>query len=429
MKRNALSKIILAIAASNLAHAISWVDLRDGKVKLPYNTRIHISGSVDQVKVWGKQLSEIMVVESLAGKYVVQGVETTIPAMPVQDGRWGMTIGPLPESETVDITLQFSGKLTQEKAAEIADKVWKSAEFQEAFSTLVATTENKGATETLSRIEVFNAALAEIIRRHLPQGITLSETRLPISLPLLNVQNSLSSWRNIVGLFRDDVQKKFQAMTPLDVVNEIRVLEEQKRQIEDLLKNGEKKELVSQVDQAAKRLAADWKNTVKVLQREVLASINLSSTVIDSVEVQELMKFAGFDVGAMYVPRLHEMRGFAMLSIYPTGPVSLTPEGGFKKLRDRWSLVFGMSTGDISGGDSAKTKIRGENAFLYGLGFRLNKFFRISLGGLLYRTGDIGGTPGDLSNKLRHEFFVGPSVDITALPGLRTIFASGTGKK
>ena len=62
-----------------------------------------------------------------------------------------------------------------------------------------------------------------------------------------------------------------------------------------------------------------------------------------------------------------------------------------------------------------------ENAFVYGVGFRLNKYFRVTAGGMVFRSS--GATQCSLCN----EFFVGPSIDLTALPGLRQIFARGVG--
>jgi len=66
---------------------------------------------------------------------------------------------------------------------------------------------------------------------------------------------------------------------------------------------------------------------------------------------------------------------------------------------------------DISG--RTNSRIKGENAFVYGLGFRPNKHFRISCGALLFRS---AGT----DSKLRHEFYVGPAIDITGLAWFRT---------
>lgn len=92
-------------------------------------------------------------------------------------------------------------------------------------------------------------------------------------------------------------------------------------------------------------------------------------------------------------------------------------------MRQRVSLTFGIALKDISG--SSKSKIASENAFVYGLGFRLNKYFRLSAGGMMYRATlpTVNGSSSPSNGTLRHEFFVGPSIDVTALPALQTIFA------
>ena len=73
-----------------------------------------------------------------------------------------------------------------------------------------------------------------------------------------------------------------------------------------------------------------------------------------------------------------------------------------------------MSLGDFS--DRRNSRISNQNVFLYGIGYRLNKYFRVSVGAAVYRE----ASP---RSGLLHEVFIGPSIDITALPGLRQIFA------
>jgi hypothetical protein len=143
--------------------------------------------------------------------------------------------------------------------------------------------------------------------------------------------------------------------------------------------------------------------------------------------VCDLQKYAGFDVGALYAPRLNELRSFAMVHIY-FGPVQLktggTPSPGPGEwLRQRTSLAFGMALKDISG--ATQSKISGENAFIYGLGFRLNKYFRLTAGGMLYRTTlpAVNGSTSPANGSLRQEFFIGPSIDVTAISALQSIFA------
>ena len=171
----------------------------------------------------------------------------------------------------------------------------------------------------------------------------------------------------------------------------------------------------------------DLKNTRTALGHAIQNNVVLQLEVVagtspKNLSVSEIQKYAGFDVGAFWVPRISEMRGFATVNVYPFAPVSITPANGLK-LKERVSLTFGMSLGDISGVDDGKTKISGQNAFIYGLGFRVNRYFRIAVGGALYRAGSNQRN----DNQLRNDFMVGPSIDFTALPALRSIFSSARG--
>jgi hypothetical protein len=144
--------------------------------------------------------------------------------------------------------------------------------------------------------------------------------------------------------------------------------------------------------------------------------------------VCDLQKYAGFDVGALYAYRLNDLRSFAMVHIY-FGPVQLKtgaapPKAGAGEwLRQRASFALGMALKDISG--STASKVSGENAFIYGLGIRFNKYFRVTAGGMLYRTSlpAMNGSTSPANGTLRQEFFFGPSIDVTALSALQSIFA------
>jgi hypothetical protein len=119
----------------------------------------------------------------------------------------------------------------------------------------------------------------------------------------------------------------------------------------------------------------------------------------------------------LWIPRLNEFRAFAMLNIY-WGPVELTPAPMGAKptdwFKERTSLVIGYSLANIS--SSHESKIRGNNVWIYGLGFRVNRYFRVSCGGALYR-----GARQD--SGLRNDFYVGPSLDLTAIEYFKRVFA------
>ncbi|MGD0013831.1 MAG: hypothetical protein ABSD56_05335, partial [Bryobacteraceae bacterium] len=178
------------------------------------------------------------------------------------------------------------------------------------------------------------------------------------------------------------------------------------------------------------RFINNYENLQKELATAVVTelTVEVGTTAVDISE--DLQKYAGFDVGALYVPRLHELRSFATANIY-FKPVSLHPMAGVRnQFWERVSLTFGMALHDLSGRDAAKTKIKDQNAFAYGIGIRLNTYFRITTGGVVYRATlpAVNGVDSPLDNRLRHEFYIGPSIDITAIPVLKGIFANGQSK-
>jgi hypothetical protein len=127
---------------------------------------------------------------------------------------------------------------------------------------------------------------------------------------------------------------------------------------------------------------------------------------------QDLTKYAGFDAAALAAPRINELRQFYMMHIYPWGPVELDTTGHVP-FAERWSFAIGASAADLSA--NANSPIKNGKAFAYGVGFRLNKYFRLSAGLMLYRDSS--------SNRLMAVPCYGPSIDITALPGLTSIFS------
>jgi hypothetical protein len=72
-----------------------------------------------------------------------------------------------------------------------------------------------------------------------------------------------------------------------------------------------------------------------------------------------------------------------------------------------------MSVKDLSGRSDAKSQLSSNNAFMLGLGWRLNKYFRFTAGDALIRD--------KASNKIGHALFIGPSIDVSAIQNLRTL--------
>ena len=174
----------------------------------------------------------------------------------------------------------------------------------------------------------------------------------------------------------------------------------------------------------ARESAALFRKDYDKIQTALLAAViednvEVSIRQIAASEVKYLEKYAAADLGALWIPRINQFRLFALLNIY-AGPVELTPSAplsraGWKPfLKERLSLATGYSLKDIS--SVHDSKIRGNNAWIYGLGFRVNRYFRIAAGGTLYRG-------ASQSSGLRNDFFIGPSADLTAIEYFKNIFS------
>jgi hypothetical protein len=172
----------------------------------------------------------------------------------------------------------------------------------------------------------------------------------------------------------------------------------------------------TQIVQLAGFYKQDYESLLATFNDDVVAALTADAVVDLSTSTQDLAKYAGFDVGAIYIPRIEELRQFFMVHVYPWGPLELETNNvaAIKGWKSRVSLAFGASIGDISA--NSGSRVKNDKAFVYGVGYRINKYFRISAGGVVFRD--------TKTFDLHNEAFIGPSLDLTALPGLKQIFAS-----
>lgn len=433
-----------APASGNVQFADLVAPVDQQKPKLPYGEPFTITGKLSDVCILGKPqrddkthpcgadgkvVTEILAPTAVGGKYVVSGVETPFTTSQVSGDSWSVTVGKLEENAPVTFTFSFSGKLTPTGAGKIVDDLVGSTDFTSALNHFIAAAEGKAAAEQAVFASAFGQTTAQKVLDLLGnQHVTATNAddfRKLLSTPtesafgpLVNLPAELDELRQLpesdkqkLG-FKDEMgpAAAYQAITKAmntDAVRSDKTLSE-----------------------AARRFTTNYEALRDQALRNALTlsiATNLSvgaGTTADDI-TEDLKKYAGFDVGALYIPRLNELRSFALVNIY-FGPVSLQPSNGTRSfLLERLSLTFGMALQDISGGNAAESKIKGQNAFVYGIGVRLNKYFRLTTGGVVYRTQlpAINGVASPITNRLRHEFFVGPSIDVTAIPVLKGIFA------
>ena len=373
------------------ADTVKYSELREKR--LPYGKKIIIQGLLNDFRCENAQIADHLQVSAIKTWY--QGQEREPEPQPVSGNEWSVPIGPLPPNQTVTVTFQLSGKLKAPQAREIVEELINSDEFRRrarAFYELARQL----------RPEVQAAEASEFLRGLAPSVAEAVKRRIPcVSLPEELNKSIITDLRSRLGPLVN-LQENFKNMVEFKTLKDATSTYQQAYKAAAELPK----------DTSAGQFRANYDALTALFERDLVLEISQTASLEQAVSTTDLEKYAGFDVGALYVPRIEELRSFFTINVYPFGPVELNPAG--LTLPQRISLTAGVSIGDISG--RTNSRIKGENAFVYGLGFRLNKYFRISCGALLFRS---AGT----DNKLRHEFYVGPAIDITGLAALRTIFA------
>ena len=433
-----------AACKSTVNGAIAYTDLKSSKVSLPYGTPFAITGGVADVQLAGNALNTLITPQTVAGDYYTSdGVQAAITASPITGTTWNVAIGKLSPDTSVVINFQFTGPLSPAAVQTVLDEMLADPAYKAASDQFVQSALGKAAADQISATALLSQTAATVVTASLKKmGLTaknpddlktaLVTTMTNTIAPIfnLNEEKNKSVLKPIfhiaegVGLPADGL-KDFSTQALIEKLKTIdysKVSDDKNNQ--NLVKG-----IVDQFLNTYKVAVGGLSDGLKTVLLTGSSSLAVGSDQATDV-VCDLQKYAGFDVGALYAPRLNELRSFAMVHIY-LGPVQLKTGGAPPKpgsgltewLRQRASLAFGMALKDLSG--STKSKISGENAFVYGLGIRLNKYFRLTAGGLLYRTTlpAANGSTSPANASLRQEFFIGPSIDVTALSALQSIFA------
>jgi hypothetical protein len=348
---------------------------------------------------------------------------------------WTVPVGALPADTAVNLQLKITGSITSAKRSEIIDDLLADTYFQGSLKVFLDNANGQSsavftqnAQNVLNGISDKNGSLTKILQSVLPSCAVVTDVtaaavkglQVDSTTHLLNLPGSVSE----VG----DQLKKEDKLDGYDrTMTAGQLYAWIKARNGKYTKNGGKAltdedavdgvHETKAVQSAAKAFETSYESVLAAFGGDVIAQLSQGVVLSQSSTTQDLSKYAGFDAGALYVPRINELRGYYMVHIYPTGPVELDTSGHIPFL-DRWSIAVGESTGDLSANKASRVK--SDKAFVYGVGFRLNKYFRVTAGGMVYRDA--------VGNRLLNEVFIGPSIDVTALPGLKSIFASSSSK-
>ncbi len=440
-----LAKTAAAPAPLTNNGTVAYTDLRDKKASLPYGEPFNITGATTEVQLAGGSLDSLLTAQTVSGDYTVSdGTKGSIPSAAVTGTNWTANIGKLPADSSVTINFQFTGTPSAGVQEAAASQMFADPAYQAAVSQFVKSAQGKASAAQMGAATLLAQAATDVLTGVLARkGLTPKDpaglkTSLAAAMtadmePIFNLGEEYGDLQNpavrvpeVIGMDPND--KSFAALS----IQQLQARFTDKSKPPNYTKLGPN--LSGPVQTQVERFVLTYTNAMAGLEGVLKAAAFTGSSSLavgndsQSDVVSDLKKYAGFDVGALYSYRLSELRSFAMAHIY-FGPVQLKTDapppkpGAGEWLRQRTSLAFGIALKDISG--ASNSKITSEDAFIYGLGFRLNKYFRISAGGMLYRTTlpAVAGTSNAANGTLRQEFFIGPSIDVTALSALQSIFA------
>ncbi|RPJ87494.1 MAG: hypothetical protein EHM18_00840 [Acidobacteria bacterium] len=197
--------LLMALSAGMglpLRAAIPYSELKAKKIKLPYNTKVVIAGSLAEVTIGDSKISELMQVQRVGASYKSDGLEASVPPANISDTTWSVTIGPFTENSSVLIVFLFEGKLTEAQAMGILDSLLPSPEFATAVQEMKTVVGQPSAAQ-LAKFDVFVDAFVRLALESVPSELTVDAQSLRESLrrfyPALNVKLSLDKWVEVAN--------------------------------------------------------------------------------------------------------------------------------------------------------------------------------------------------------------------------------------
>jgi hypothetical protein len=386
---------------------------------LPYGEGITISGDLKDFVIKdqaGKtvSLTEWVDVKEITVSYAVAGQAAKKSTAQISGTAWQVSIDALPENTQAGFVFELAGSLSTSRARDLLSNLISNGDFQKAIAEFFATSENQRADVVKKRAQEFLKEILPISARLFPPSLEIKKGT-PLSQTFIQglTDEQLTALANLPGRVKDLAEAGLSVDSkPVSTVGEVLASTQTIKAPSDLahVPSGQQEGVFKLVH----RFNSDYKTLQDALVQDVSASITLDANKQEEAGVQDFQKYAGVDAGAIYIPSVKSLMSYVTFNIY-FGSVDETPPhatGVAQFLQQRFSLTLGVAVGDLSG--QANSQIKGSNAFLFGLGFRLNKYFRLTAGDAVFRN--------KVDDKINHGFFVGPSVDISALPNIRNVF-------
>jgi hypothetical protein len=408
---------------SACAQTVKYSALATG-TKLPYGKNVTITGDLSDLKCGTQQkIVDFLNISAISVSYL--GQTSAAATATVTGTSLSVSLGSLPADTAVNLQFKITGKMTAAVQNNVMPALVESDQFRRALDAFFQLTVNQPssvvndeAARLLRSVSDSSGALTKALQSQLSCVSITDVTAAAVA----GLQKNLPSLVNLNQRLADLKARK------LDGLNDSMTVSEASDFITGHLKKDADYQrggaaLAGEMLKAAKASVDAFSQDCQAVRNafafDLVAQLNQAVLIDLASATTDLQKYAGFDVGAAYVPRINELREFFMINIYPWGPVGLDTQGLISKdWEGRFSLAVGFSLADLS--SNAHSRVKGESAFMYGLGYRINKYFRLNVGGVMYRDAGAG-------NGLLNEFSIGPSIDLSALPGLKQLFASASG--
>jgi hypothetical protein len=426
MNNGILVRVLLLLSAfivTASGQTVKYSALVTG-AKLPYGKNVSITGDLSDLKCGTQKIVDFMNVNGISVTYLGQ----TSPAATAGINGTAFTIplGALPADTAVYLQFKITGKMAVAAQAKVIAALINSDQFWRARQAFLELTRGQAQTVVTDEAARFLRSLSDqsgALTQALQSQISCVSITDVTTAAVTAMGKVLPSLANLPQRLSDLIKGH-----PIDGLTASMTVSEAAAYIAAHVQNGPDykrggKPLTGNALTAAKdavqAFVQDYQIVRDALAVDLVAQVNQAALLDLSSTTTDLEKYAGFDVGAAYVPRINELRQFFMINIYPGGPVELDTKGLISKdWTKRFSIAVGFSLGDLS--SNAHSRVKGDSAFMYGVGYRINKYFRLNIGAVIYRDSGAG-------NALLNEFSIGPSIDLTALPGLKSLFASASG--
>jgi len=410
--------VVISVVQTNImAETIEYSEFLAVDPKpLPYGEQITLVGRLSdfnkdnyKLEEWTSLSSITANVKFAAGKpqYYVGRVDKT-------EANWSIQLGTFPTATTIRIRFVITGNLSKSKAFVIFKDVVADKKYYEEVGQFIKKSSGKSEREMYVLSAGLINSIYELIQDKVPAAFrskklkTVSAGELQKDVELRKTILLMSNFDRYIKKVTSIKELKQTEQNNLDDIKSYLdgIKEKQSKKYQ---KN---KEVIDEYIEEYVKLEKSLLNMINLMSTKVETTIEITTTAI----VSDIMKYAGIDYGVVLAPPIDELRQFLLISVY-WGPVDDSPpkfnSGWRRYVQNRLSLTVGYDLGDLSG--NSNSEILDKNSYSIGVGYRFNKYVRLSLGTLFYRSSD--------SNELRNVGYGSVSIDLTAYDALKGLVA------